>query len=107
MPTVYGLFPTPAVIVAIVLAVLFTVAVVALGSGAPDAARLDEIGSDASFGGVLQSAGPLFSAFVGYARIAALGEGARDPARTVPVAPGIAFAVSAAYGVRRAVAVRH
>ncbi len=34
--------------------------------------------------GVLQSAGILFFAFAGYARIATLGEEVRDPARTIP-----------------------
>lgn len=34
--------------------------------------------------GVLQSAGLLFFAFAGYARIATLGEEVRDPARTIP-----------------------
>jgi len=42
---------------------------------------------------VLQSAGLLFFAFAGYARIATLGEEVRDPARTIPRAIGIAFAV--------------
>ena len=56
-------------------------------------------GADA-FGGpsgdafaVLQSAGLLFFAFAGYARIATLGEEVRDPARTIPRAIAIAFAV--------------
>ncbi|WP_285043078.1 APC family permease [Plantibacter sp. LMC-P-059a] len=43
---------------------------------------------------VLQSAGLLFFAFAGYARIATLGEEVRDPARTIPRAIGIAFAVA-------------
>jgi basic amino acid/polyamine antiporter, APA family len=52
--------------------------------------------------GVLQSAGLLFFAFAGYARIATLGEEVRDPARTitraVPIALGIVLAVYAAVG---------
>jgi basic amino acid/polyamine antiporter, APA family len=36
--------------------------------------------------GVLQSAGLLFFAFAGYARIATMGEEVRDPARTIPKA---------------------
>jgi APA family basic amino acid/polyamine antiporter len=71
------------VIVAVVLAVLIAVVVASLASGEGDAARLD-VGSDASFGGVLQAAGLLFFAFAGYARIATLGEEVRDPARTIP-----------------------
>src|SRR4051812_6565177 len=43
--------------------------------------------------GVLQSAGLLFFAFAGYARIATLGEEVRDPARTIPRA--IVLALSA------------
>ncbi|MBY6409782.1 APC family permease, partial [Rhodococcoides corynebacterioides] len=43
--------------------------------------------------GVLGAAGILFFAFAGYARIATLGEEVRDPARTVPRAVVLAFAV--------------
>lgn len=42
---------------------------------------------------VLQSAGLLFFAFAGYARIATLGEEVRDPSKNIPRAIGIAFAV--------------
>ncbi|MCS5728975.1 APC family permease [Herbiconiux moechotypicola] len=52
--------------------------------------------------GVLQAAGLLFFAFAGYARIATLGGEVREPARTIPRAIGIAFAV--AFGVYLAVA---
>jgi APA family basic amino acid/polyamine antiporter len=41
--------------------------------------------------GVLQSAGLLFFAFAGYARIATMGEEVRDPARTIPRAISIAL----------------
>lgn len=41
--------------------------------------------------GVLQSAGLLFFAFAGYARIATLGEEIRDPRRTIPRAISIAL----------------
>ena len=44
--------------------------------------------------GVLQSAGLLFFAFAGYARIATLGEEVRDPARTIPRAIAIALSAS-------------
>ncbi|MGI5488665.1 APC family permease [Microtetraspora malaysiensis] len=90
------------VIVAVVLAVLTTVVVAALTSGASDTSRLG-IGSGASSGGVLQAAGLLFFAFAGYARIATLGEEVRDPARTipraVPLALGITLVVYAAVAV--------
>jgi APA family basic amino acid/polyamine antiporter len=53
--------------------------------------------------GVLQSAGLLFFAFAGYARIATLGEEVRDPEHTIPraipLALGIAVAIYAAVGV--------
>jgi len=42
--------------------------------------------------GVLQSAGLLFFAFAGYARIATMGEEVREPARTIPKAINIALA---------------
>jgi APA family basic amino acid/polyamine antiporter len=44
--------------------------------------------------GVLQSAGLLFFAFAGYARIATMGEEVRDPARAIPKAIIIALAVA-------------
>jgi APA family basic amino acid/polyamine antiporter len=44
--------------------------------------------------GVLQSAGLLFFAFAGYARIATMGEEVREPARTIPRAITIALAVA-------------
>ena len=43
--------------------------------------------------GVLQSAGLLFFAFAGYARIATMGEEVRDPARTIPKAINLALAI--------------
>ncbi|WP_121749733.1 APC family permease [Streptomyces sp. E2N166] len=91
-------------IVAFVLAVLAAVAVAALTSGASDAGRL-HIGSDASFGGVLQAAGLLFFAFAGYARIATLGEEVRDPARTIPRAIPLALGITLVVYVLVAMAV--
>jgi basic amino acid/polyamine antiporter, APA family len=44
--------------------------------------------------GVLQSAGLLFFAFAGYARIATMGEEVRDPARTIPRAIIVAFGIT-------------
>ncbi|MFD0316678.1 APC family permease [Streptomyces flavalbus] len=90
------------VIVAVVLAVLASVVVVCLGSGASDAERLG-LGAPDGAGGVLQAAGLLFFAFAGYARIATLGEEVRDPARTIPraipLALGIALVVYACVAV--------
>ncbi|MFC5202288.1 MULTISPECIES: APC family permease [Streptomyces] len=89
-------------IVAVVLAVLASVVVVCLGSGASDAGRL-QVGVSDGVGGVLQAAGLLFFAFAGYARIATLGEEVRDPARTIPraipTALGITLVVYAAVAV--------
>ncbi len=58
-----------------------------------------------SFGayGVLQSAGLLFFAFAGYARIATLGEEVRDPEVTIPRAIPVALAIT--LGLYLAVAV--
>lgn len=81
----------------IVVAVLLVLAVV-VGSGivGPEAGStgVASLGFDASPLAVLQSAGLLFFAFAGYARIATLGEEVRDPAKTIPRAIGIAFAVA-------------
>lgn len=85
-------------IVAAVLAVLATVVAVCLTGGTAEAVRL-HVGSDATFGGVLQAAGLLFFAFAGFARIATLGEEVRDPARTIPRAISLALGITlATYG---------
>ena len=80
------------VIVAVVLASLAAFLVAALGGGTVDTGHL-------SLGGagpvdVLQSAGFLFFAFAGYARIATLGEEVVDPARTIPRAIPIALGLT-------------
>jgi APA family basic amino acid/polyamine antiporter len=87
------------VIVAGVLAVLAAVVVVIVGSGDAEISRLS-VGAGVTVLGVLQSAGLLFFAFAGYARIATLGEEVRDPARTIPRAIRVAlFATLAVYAV--------
>lgn len=83
------------VIAAVVLAVLTVVVVIILGFGEPVGGRLAP-GPDMTVGGVLQSAGLLFFAFAGYARIATLGEEVRDPARTIPRAIPIALGITLA-----------
>ena len=45
---------------------------------------------------MLQSAGLLFFAFAGYARIATMGEEVRDPGRTIPRAITLALAIAVA-----------
>lgn len=72
------------IIVVIVLVVLALVVVVGLSAG-------NRAGNDLSKGlfvdgpyGILQSAGLLFFAFAGYARIATMGEEVKNPQRTIP-----------------------
>ncbi|QHC59976.1 APC family permease [Rathayibacter sp. VKM Ac-2760] len=68
----------------ILLSIVLVVLVVAMAAAASGPAAV--IGSDHPFDayGVLQSAGLLFFAFAGYARLATMGEEVRDPARTIP-----------------------
>jgi APA family basic amino acid/polyamine antiporter len=55
---------------------------------------------DSGWVGILQSAGLLFFAFAGYARMATLGEEVRDPRRSLPRAIGIALGLTlVVYGV--------
>jgi APA family basic amino acid/polyamine antiporter len=80
------------ILVAIVLAVLVLVVVGGLsGRHAPD--PLAGLASGGWYG-ILQSAGLLFFAFAGYARIATMGEEVRDPARTIPRAIVGALAIA-------------
>jgi APA family basic amino acid/polyamine antiporter len=81
------------VIVGVVLVALALVVAASLGGGT---ASRDHLGPIAEGGamGVLQSAGLLFFAFAGYARIATLGEEVRDPARTIPRAIPIALGIT-------------
>jgi basic amino acid/polyamine antiporter, APA family len=80
-------------IVAVVLAALATVVAGALLGGQ---ASTDNLGSLTAGGwsGILESAGLLFFAFAGYARIATLGEEVIDPTKTIPKAIPIALAVT-------------
>lgn len=82
------------VIVAAVLAVLALVLLAGL-SGLASGDAAGPLASEAATGpyGVLQSAGLLFFAFAGYARIATLGEEVRAPERTIPRAIAIALGV--------------
>jgi APA family basic amino acid/polyamine antiporter len=96
------------VIVAVVLAALALAVVASLLGGDPQPHRLSWTVLNAGGGpglnwyGILQSAGLLFFAFAGYARIATLGEEVRDPQRTIPRA--ILIALSAAVAVYAVVA---
>jgi len=90
------------IVVAIVLLVLALVVVA--GATDPDASaeRLADLLAE-GWQGILRSAGFLFFAFAGYARIATLGEEVVDPARTIPRA--IPVALTLALGVYALVAV--
>ena len=85
------------VIVGVVLLVLALAVVAGLTGGTPGAAGpvADAVEEPSPFE-VLQSAGLLFFAFAGYARIATMGEEVRDPRRTIPRAIVTALAVAVA-----------
>ena len=97
------------VIVAVVLAALALVVVASLGGGEADPGRLTPLFATGGAYGVLQSAGILFFAFAGYARLATLGEEVREPERVlpraIPLALGIALAVYAVVAVSALLAV--
>jgi APA family basic amino acid/polyamine antiporter len=90
----------------IVVGVLLSLAVV-VAAGVSAAARTDGwdalgVGEHGAYG-ILQSAGLLFFAFAGYARIATMGEEVKDPRRTIPraivLALGLAVIVYAVVAV--------
>ena len=97
------------VLVAGSMAALAVVVAAILASGAGDAANLSPGDLRGSAYGILQSAGLLFFAFAGYARIATLGEEVRDPRRTIPraipLALGITVAIYAIVGAAALLAV--
>jgi len=79
------------VLVSLVLVTLVAAAVACFRGGS--ASELSGWGSPShGLYGVLQSAGLLFFAFAGYARIATLGEEVREPARVIPRAIVLALA---------------
>lgn len=88
------------IIVAVVLVALTLVVVAGWvgrsGSGATGLGGLSdrEALTGAGWSGILQSAGLLFFAFAGYARIATMGEEVRDPRRTIPRAIQVALALA-------------
>ena len=83
------------ILVAVSLAALAVVVGAILGSGAGNTGNLS-LELPGGFYGVLQSAGLLFFAFAGYARIATLGEEVRDPERTIPRAIPLALGITVA-----------
>ena len=80
------------VLLGLTLAALGCVLVAVWAGGAADPSRVVAVLPADAFG-VLQSAGLLFFAFAGYARIATLGEEVRDPALTIPRAIPIALGI--------------
>jgi APA family basic amino acid/polyamine antiporter len=73
------------VIVVIVLVALALVVVGALFGGTASRAHIGTV-TGGGVRGILESAGLLFFAFAGYARIATLGDEVHDPTRTIPKA---------------------
>ena len=80
-------------IVALVLAALTTVVVAIWMGGSTDVGHLWPLREVTPLG-VLQSAGFLFFAFAGFARLATLGEEVVDPKRVIPRAIAIALAIT-------------
>jgi APA family basic amino acid/polyamine antiporter len=82
----------------LVLAVLAALAIgvaTCWGGSSPSSANIPGEGLLAhGWYGILQSAGLLFFAFAGYARIATMGEEVRDPRRAIPRAIGIALGIA-------------
>ena len=95
-----GVAKTATLTKVIVVAVLVGLAI-GVGGASPAWHGIDASGLfDHGPYGILQSAGLLFFAFAGYARVATLGEEVRDPARTIPRAIVIALAITVGvYGV--------
>jgi APA family basic amino acid/polyamine antiporter len=93
---------TRVIVVAVIASLSFVVAACLLADD-PDADRLTPLWPEAGVHGLLASAGFLFFAFAGYARVATLGEEVREPAATIPraieIALGVTLAVYAAVGL--------
>ena len=81
------------ILVTVVLASLAVVVAAVLLGGRADPSNLRPL-LEAGPYGILQSAGFLFFAFAGYARLATLGEEVRDPEHTIPRAIPLAFGVA-------------
>ena len=81
-------------IVTVVLAALAAVVAAALLGGQTSADNLGPLTSEGGWWGILESAGLLFFAFAGYARLATLGEEVVDPARTIPRAIPLALGIT-------------
>ncbi|MFJ4263422.1 APC family permease [Paenarthrobacter nicotinovorans] len=85
---------TRVLVVAVLLALAIALTAVWGGSGPDFGNVLGEGLLAEGWYGVLQSAGLLFFAFAGYARIATMGEEVREPRRTIPRAITIALGIT-------------
>ncbi|MEZ2370855.1 APC family permease [Arthrobacter sp. RCC_34] len=84
------------ILMVLVLAALTLIVAACWAGSSPDPGKIVGEGLLAhGWYGILQSAGLLFFAFAGYARIATLSEEVREPRRTIPRAILIALAVTA------------
>ncbi|GAA5212821.1 APC family permease [Microbacterium kyungheense] len=93
------------VIVVITLGALAAAVTAAFAGGAAaDPVTVASLWTGGAYG-ILQSAGLLFFAFAGYARIATMGEEVRDPRRVIPRAIVVAFLIALAVYAVVAVAV--
>jgi APA family basic amino acid/polyamine antiporter len=92
------------IVVAVLLALAVGVTASISAADAPGWLSLDTLAEGGVYG-TLQSAGLLFFAFAGYARIATLGEEVRDPQRLIPRAIVLAFLIALAVYIAVAVAV--
>jgi APA family basic amino acid/polyamine antiporter len=95
---------TRAIVAAVLLALAVAIAAVWAG-GAADLSRLWPVVSQATPYGILQSAGFLFFAFAGYARLATLGEEVIEPRATIPRAIPLALGITLLVYVALAVSV--
>jgi APA family basic amino acid/polyamine antiporter len=89
-----GISRTAALARVLVAASILALVVVVAAIAASGRAHLHAGSSHGGLYGVLQSAGLLFFAFAGYARIATLGEEVRSPERTIPRAIPLALAIT-------------
>lgn len=85
---------TRVLVIAVLLALAIALTAVWGGSGPDFGNVLGEGLLAEGWYGVLQSAGLLFFAFAGYARIATMGEEVREPRRTIPRAITIALGIT-------------
>lgn len=84
------------VLVVVVLIALAVVVASGASTGLPHAVDPRPFGGlvESGWYGILQSAGLLFFAFAGYARIATMGEEVRNPRRTIPLAIPLALLIT-------------